>query len=163
MITAERIRELVSYDPENGIFTWRVKKARWLNVGDVAGRIGGNGYWSIKVDGRAYQAHRLAFLWMTGEWPTQHVDHVDLDRLNNRWVNLREASRSQNQHNLPKFSTNTSGYKGVSFHKCAGKWRATIRVNGKNLHLGYGATAEDAAELYAAAARKYFGDFARAA
>ena len=163
MITAEHLRELLDYSPDTGAFTWKVKKARWLNVGDIAGRIGGGRYWAIKIDGVSYQAHRLAILWMTGAHPSKHVDHADLDRLNNCWSNLRECSRSQNQHNLPKFSSNTSGFKGVNFHKCARKWRATIRIDGKNVHLGYAATPELASKLYADAAAKYFGEFARTA
>lgn len=161
MISCEDLRAILDYDPDTGAFTWKVQKARWIAVGDIAGRLGGNGYWSIKIDGRAYHAHRLAFLWMTGEMPKQHVDHIDLIRLNNRWANLRECTRAQNQHNLPKFSTNTSGFKGVSFHQK--RWRATICVNGKRIHLGSADTPEIASKLYSDAAIKYFGEFARSA
>lgn len=165
MLTAARLRELLSYDPETGVFRWRVYRARNARAGDVAGRIikaapdKGGGYRSIGIDGSEYLAQRLAWLHMTGEWPPAQVDHENRNRDDNAWRNLRDATRSQNQANRPAQANNTSGFKGVAFHKGAGRWRATL---GKR-HLGLFDSPEQAHAAYAEAARGAFGEFARAA
>jgi hypothetical protein len=81
------LRELLSYDPKTGMFTWRIRSARRVHIGDVAGGVNGRGYLTIRVDGRQYLAHRLAFLHMTGSWPKkEHIDHINMDRADNRWA-----------------------------------------------------------------------------
>jgi hypothetical protein len=84
-----------------------------------------------------------------------------MDRADNRWANLRMATRAQNKANTRPCAANTSGVKGVHWHKSAHKWRARIKVNGKRRHLGFFCTPESAAAAYAAAAEKYFGEFSR--
>lgn len=160
MIVAERLRELLHYDPATGIFTWLVRTSNRIQVGDIAGSVAGNGYLLIGVDGVRYYAHRLAWLWMTGKWPSPECDHEDTDPLNNRWTNLREATSGQNKRNMNCPSHNTSGYKGVSFNKGAGKWRASIK-NGKHRHLGYFDDPKSAHQAYVEAAKKIAGEFSR--
>jgi hypothetical protein len=170
MLTAKRLQELLSYEPETGLFRWRVNRCggryRQLlraRAGDVAGDLNGDGYWRIGVDGRRYKAHRLAWLYMTGEWAAKGyvVEHRDRDPLNNRWSNLRLATQAQNTCNTRKRSDNRSGFKGVSFAQWANRYRATIYVGRKQRHLGYFDTAKKAARAYARAARKHHGSFAR--
>jgi|ERR1700720_213694 len=116
-LTVERLRERLSYDPESGIFTWRVAVgcARCRRKpGDLAGRLLDRGYRQIKIEGRQYLAHRLAVHYMTGAWPEHEVDHRDLDKSNNRWDNLRAATSSQNKSNTRRQRNNTSGFKALA-------------------------------------------------
>jgi hypothetical protein len=165
MLTAERLRELLDYDPATGVFTWRVRAGR-----SAAGREAGwiqryrkvdIEYRDIRVDGRTYRAHRLAFLWMTGSFPDCLVDHRDGDGLNNRWRNLRCASHAQNHQNRRMDSRNSCGLKGVE--RNGPGYSARIGVNGTRLYLGYFDTPEAAHAAYVAAAQHHFGEFARAA
>lgn len=158
-ITQDRLKEVLRYDPETGLFTWLVATGRRMRVGSVAGTKSSEGYIRIAVDGKIYRAHRLAFLYMTGEWPHDQVDHCDTDRTNNRWLNLRPASNSQNAAN--KRATSSTGYKGV--YKNGIGYAAQITVGGKNIYLGQFSTPEQASAAYVAAANDNFGEFARAA
>jgi hypothetical protein len=165
MITADELRRLVSYDPETGVFTWRVNKGR-AKAGQVAGTISGNGYRVITFRPRKYGAQRLAFLWMTGSWPPAQIDHIDMDPLNNRWSNLRPASVSQNRANTRARRNNASGLKGVHFDRLtrsSKKWVAQIKHRDTKRFLGRFATKEEAHVAYAKAAATCFGEFARAA
>jgi hypothetical protein len=113
------------------------------------------------IKGRKYSASRCAWLYMTGAWPVDQVDHIDRDRMNNRWRNLREADNSLNQVNTGLRSDNKTGFKGVYWVEAKGKWRARVGVRGRDVHLGYFNTAEEASAAYFKAARLYFGEFAR--
>ncbi|MCI0558762.1 MAG: HNH endonuclease [Nitrososphaera sp.] len=161
-LTAERLRELLDYNPETGEFVWRVSRGRTA-AGAKAGTLKPDGYIYIGVDCRDYLAHRLAFLHTTSLWPREDVDHINMGRADNRWNNLREATRSENKANMRPPADNTSGFKGVSRHKRTGKWQAKIQSRGKYLFLGRFDTAEAAHEVYLAAAKHYFGEFARCA
>jgi hypothetical protein len=156
-----RLREVLHYEPETGVFTWLVSTGRRTHIGDVAGCIKGGGYQQIRIDGSIYLSHRLAFFFITGIWPRHQIDHINMARADNRWINLRMATRSQNMANRRAYAANKSGFKGVSFNKKARKWKATICIDGKNRHLGSRDTREEAATLYAEAAEKYHGEFAR--
>lgn len=134
-LTAQRLREVLHYDPETGVFTWRVQPSSQVKVGDVAGGPGDQGYARITVDGFNRSAHRLAWLYMHGEFPKNQIDHADGVRNNNRLSNLRESSQSENCQNRAMRSDNTSGFIGVNRKK--GKWRAQIMVEGKNTTVGY--------------------------
>jgi len=162
MLTAERLRALVEYCPQTGDFRWKVYRAPNAKAGDVAGVIAPDGYIQIYIDNRPYKAHRLAWLWMKGEWPSLTIDHRDTVRANNKWENLREASQAQNSANCGKRSINTSGYKGVCFDRSKRKWMAQIQIAGRCKHLGYHATPKDAHDAYATAANALHGEFARA-
>src|SRR5262245_11249534 len=98
-LTADLVRSLLHYDLETGIFTWKVDRARHVCAGDIAGTRTPHGYLVIGIRGTNYFAHRLAFLWVKGEWPKAELDHINLLKIDNRWVNLREATRSQNMFN----------------------------------------------------------------
>ena len=153
MLTQARLRELLAYDPETG---------EWLDNAHRARRNIDHGYLRIKIDGQRYYAHRLAFLYVTGEWPPQNIDHKDMDGLNNKWNNLRLATKMQNGANRGAQKNNRSGVKGVSFCATTGKWRADIQSDGKGINLGRFDTVSEAGNAYAAAAREVFGEFARA-
>lgn len=165
-ITAQELRALLDYDPETGVFTWR---ARAKNSGafntNFAGKIAGNnnsGYWQIEIFGKAYKAHRLAWLYAHGEWPKFELDHENLNKIDNRIKNLRPATRSQNEMNKKVRSDSRSGQKGVWLHKRLGRWTSQIVLNGKRRHLGLFDSIEDAAAAYRKAAEETFGEYARA-
>jgi hypothetical protein len=138
-----------------------MRLSKRVRVGDIAGRINEWGYREICIDRHLYRANRLAVFYMTGEWPTALVDHVDLNKANDRWSNLRHATHSQNHANSNAHADNTSGIKGVSWDASRRKWQAQIGVKGRNIYLGRHSTRAEAAAIYAAAAKKYFSEFAR--
>lgn len=137
MITQNQIKEVLNYNPDNGIFTWLVSSAQRIKIGNIAGGLDKYGYIKIQLNCKTYKAHRLAFLYMTGEFPKNQVDHINHNRNDNRWENLRGVSKTENGQNRSKQSNNKSGFTGVSWHKSMGKWIVHIKANGKILHLGY--------------------------
>jgi hypothetical protein len=162
-LTRARLRELLHYDPETGEFRWRKRPRSWARLRLSAGYINAQrGYRYIKVDRRMYGEHQLAWFYMTGRWGRPTIDHRDRDVTNNRWNNLRQATASQNNANRRRPRHNTSGYKGVCRCRHSGKWRALISRNGRTIYLGKFATPKAAHAAYLAAARKLFGEFARA-
>ena len=152
--SAETLRELITYEPDTGLFRWRISRGR-AGAGKIAGCADSAGYIRIYILGRKQAAHRLAWLYMTGEWPVIDVDHKDTVKSNNRWSNLRLATRSQNSENQrgPK-ANNRSGYLGVHFHKRSQKYVASITVRGKRRQLGEYRTGEEAYAVYLAAKRE---------
>jgi hypothetical protein len=140
MITAKLIRSILDYDSATGVFTWKVSKCG--KEGQQAGRIDNNGYirieiGSVEYNGKRYLAHRLAMLWMTGHFPKGPVDHINRNRSDNSWSNLRVVDASGNQWNRGMDCRNTSGFFGVFQDKRRpGKWRAAIRKHGKVTYLG---------------------------
>jgi hypothetical protein len=156
-MTPERLREVLEYSPDSGLFVWRVRLAKNVGPGQIAGCLRPDGYIGIRIDGVRYMAHRLAWFYMTGTWPKEQIDHKNCIKDDNRWVNLREANRSQNGANHGRLlSRNKSGLKGVSWSKASKRWRA----QGRYQHLGWFATKEEAAAAYAAWAKENYGDFA---
>jgi len=145
-LTQSRLKELLHYDPETGIFYWKKKRPGGVLIGDVAGHKEDRGYIRIKVDNRRYLAHRLAFLYIEGYFPENEVDHIDGHPSNNKWENLREVSHSCNIRNCKIQSNNSSGVKGVRYNKryTPKHWKTTIRTSGKRIFLGYFATKEEA-------------------
>ncbi len=143
-LTAERLREILSYDPETGIFRWAIKTGPKVIIGAVAGGDDGHGYVTISVEKRICRGHRLAWLYMHGVWPADQIDHINGDRSDNRIANLREATVAENLQNQRVRSTNKSGYPGVYWEPDRGKWRAQIRVKGRNIYLGLHADIVDA-------------------
>ena len=165
-LTAERVRQLFHYDPDTGIFTRRISVSPNARAGDLAGSYDMKGYLTIRVDGRSYKAHRLAWLYMTGTMPDEDIDHKNLKKDDNRFKNLRVASDAENLWNLRVRPDNQVGMKGAHVHKRkgvpTGLFRARIRTNGRTKHIGYFKTPEEASDAYAAAARNEHGEFARA-
>lgn len=159
-LTQERLRELMTYDPETGNFiriqqTGRGHRKRpgvcgYLRPSD--------GYLEIKVDQRKYRAHHLVWLWHYGELPTL-LDHINGNILDNRIENLRRATVKQNGFNRSAVKRNPTGYKGVSWHSIGRKWRARIRVDGKEKNLGLFGCPKEAAKAYDNAARDIHGEF----
>lgn len=147
-LTAERLRQVLDYDPEAGKFTWKIQSGN-ARPGGRAGCLRAYGYWGMKIDKRPHLAHRLAILWMTGDWPTEDVDHINGDRTDNRWKNLREVSRKVNLQNQRRArSDNAKGVLGVYQIKETGKWRARIQVDGRSVHIGCFDTSEEAHDAY---------------
>jgi len=137
MLTQSRLKELLDYNPDTGIWTWKVDRLPGAKAGDRAGRINSKwGYRYICVDKTQYQSSRLVCLYMTGEWPKQQMDHKNRDPNDDRWENLRDVSASINQCNRGIPRNNKSGSKGVVWHKGKNKWMAQIRLNRKNIYLG---------------------------
>lgn len=159
-LTQERLHELLDYDPKTGIFRWRNKSQH--RAGRIAGCRQQSDSWSIRIDGRRYQAHQLAWLYMEGQWGEPVIDHRDGNPLNNRWSNLRLSTYSDNAANRGRMRSNTSGFKGAVFCSRTGKWRALISKDRRRYCLGRYATAEEAHAAYVAKARELFGEFARA-
>lgn len=153
-VTAERLRQELHYEPSTGQFT-RVVACPGMRAGSPAGNMRENGYVRICVDQRDYRAHRLAWLYMTGEWPEQDVDHINGNRSDNRWLNLRSATRAVNCQNRRKAHSNnkSTGILGVS--KDRGRFAANIFIDGKKLYLGRYRTADEAEAVYLQAKRKH--------
>lgn len=151
----------MSYDAAAGSFTWLVSTTNRIRVGERAGCLDALGYLKIKIHKRIYMGHRLAWLYVHGEWPSHQVDHIDGNPSNNSISNLRTATQFENMRNCGRFRTNTSGHKGVTWHKTRRKWDAKIMSGGKHHFLGSFSTPEDAAAAYAAAAARMHGSFAR--
>ena len=150
-LTAERLRHLLDYNPATGEFTHRTSHDG-IKSGSIAGTVDSRGYHRIGVDGSYYQASRLAYLWMTGEWPPEQMDHINRDRADDRWENLRAVSCSENARNrkLPRRNDLPTGvHSSPNSHKL----QAQISVNGKKLHLGMFSTPEAAAAAYERALR----------
>lgn len=159
--TADQVRELLHYDPQSGKFTWRLAPSNNIRSGSMAGTPDNQGYIMIRVMGGRYKAHRLAWLYMSGEWPVTDVDHRDGDRGNNRWLNLRQATESQNMANSKIKKNNTSGYKGVFFDRRKGSWCARITVQRRKIYIGSYKSAAEAGAAYLTTAERIFGEFAR--
>ena len=150
MITQARLKELFHYDPETGVFVRLVTRGG-QSKGAVAGGPGSQGYFRIKVDGEFYQAHRLAWLYMHGKFPSEQIDHKNHNRRDNRQANLREASRQENCRNQTLYANNKSGVTGVAWYPAINKWRAQIKINGTKIHLGYFTKKSDAIKARKAA------------
>ena len=151
ILTQDRLKQLLNYDPETGKFTWRVSVST-VRTGNTAGTTDPKGYVRIAIDRKVYAAHRLAWLYAHGSWPANEIDHINRQRSDNRICNLREADRSLNCHNSNIRKDNISGHRGVGWHKHQKKWRARISLSGQMKELGYFKDKESAIAAYNAAA-----------
>jgi len=159
-LTHSRVRERLDYDPKTGILSWKKGTGRRGTLKNGrAGTLNTKGYRQVHVDGKTYRAGRLIWFWMTGEWPTHLIDHINRDRGDDRWANLRQATHSENAINRPLDHKNKSGYKGV--RKEGNRWRATIYKDYRPIHLGFFPTPEEVAIEYQKAAQKLYGEFAQ--
>ncbi len=152
MLTQSRLKEVLRYNKNTGIFSWRVSRSHNVKAGDIAGTKDKR-YLRIKIDGVLYRAHRLAWLYVTGKFPRNEIDHKNGSGIDNRWKNLRDVSRAVNRQNqrLP-LPSNILGVQGV--RKYRRKYRAVIGVNGKSLFLGLFHSPQEAHAVYVIAKRK---------
>ena len=159
-VTVDELKRTIRYDPDTGLF-WRISinesNRRYLNK--VAGCLY-KGYNRICIGGSPYLGHRLAWLYMTGEFPMSEIDHINRDGTDNRWCNLRLATSAQQKMNTTKYRNTRSGLKGVCWFKRDKKWRAYARTNNKQKHLGYFDKKEDAYEAYRTYCLNLYGEYA---
>lgn len=148
------LKELFNFNPIDGIFTYKTKRSNKLPIGAVAGCISKKGYMVCMIDQKQYQGHRLAWLYHYGVFPKSHIDHINGIRSDNRIENLREASQAENCQNLKK-SRGASGFLGVTIdsHR-KNRWKSSIKLNGKQTHLGWYKTPEEAHQAYIKAKRE---------
>ena len=158
-LTGETLQGLLAYDPETGEFRWRVSRGG-VEAGAVAGCVDREGYVVIRINGMQFKAHRLTWLYTHGVWPDHQIDHLNGNRSDNRFANLRDVSGSMNSQNQVRAQKNsTSGFLGVSLHKASKRWKAQIMANGQSQHIGYFKSAEEAHAAYLAAKlRFHLGD-----
>jgi hypothetical protein len=162
-LSIEELRSLLDFEPQTGALTWKLSVAPKVRVGSVAGKMNSGGYRLIGIRGKQYRAHRVAWAISYGEWPPRNIDHINGRPGDNRLCNLRLATFTENAMNRGPAPNNTSGYKGVSFHKAAKKWCAQISSQGRTEYLGLFTTPEKAHAAYCAAAKELHGEFARVA
>lgn len=157
-LTAARLREIIHYDPDTGHFTRKVRAAQRHQAGDRADfaiKTGPmTGYCRVGIDSRRYLAHRLAWLYVHGDWPSNCIDHIDADRGNNRISNLRDVTDEVNRENMRRpRSDNTSGYLGVYSHQ--NRWYARVQSKGRLVYQSGHETPEEAYSAYVVAKRKH--------
>lgn len=163
MLTQERLKQLLHYDAETGVFTWIARRGKRT---DIVGKIAGsdmNGYIGIRIDYKQYPAHVLAWLYVYGEMPSLETDHKNRRRSDNKISNLRSATHKQNAYNQSLRKGSQTGVIGVSIDGQTGKFRAHITLDGKTIHLGRFSILNDAVDARRKAERQYFGEFASAA
>jgi hypothetical protein len=157
-LTQSRLKELLHYDPDTGVFTWIKKSSRFSNnvVGSIAGSINSEGYRHIHIDRKNHKAHRLAWLYVFGGFPNGIIDHVNRNKLDNRLRNLREANYSSNNQNHRISKRNTSGITGVYWYKPTQKWCAKASIGGALRHIGYFETIEEAIAARKTAEKEFY-------
>ena len=155
----EQLRKLLHYEPDTGLFRWKVNRRGTAKVGSVAGTSNGQGYINVTINEKRFKAHRLAWALYYNQDPGgMQIDHIDKNKSNNKIINLRLASNRRNGANSGPRKNNKLGVKGIYYKN--DKFRAAIKKNGKNYHLGYYDTIEEASDVYWAAAQELYGEFA---
>ena len=155
-ISIDEVRSRLSYDPLTGIFVWKDGR----RIGKQAGYLHHSGYRVIRFGPSPYLAHRIAWVYMTGRWPRLSIDHIDMNKANNAFRNLREAAPWQNNANVGGRGALS---KGVTLHRRSGKYQAQIKLRGQSFYLGLFETEAQASAAYVGASKVLFGEFARAA
>lgn len=155
----EEIKENIQYDPGTGLFMLVRDKSN-VKSGQIAGSLCGNGYIRIVVNYKRYYAHRLAWLFVNGTWPANDIDHINGIKTDNRYSNLRDATKSNNQHNRSTPRNNTSGIKGVCWDKHANKWLASCKIEGVGHHIGLFTCISDAEKAVREFRENHHGKFA---
>jgi hypothetical protein len=154
MITQSKLKELLHYNQDTGDFTWKVTLSKKIKTSDIAGWTASNGYRYVCIDYKAYLTHRLAWLYIKGEFPKNDIDHINGDKRDNRIINLRECTRRQNCQNKISKENSTSKYLGVCWNKQRNKWIAQIMFNYKCKYLGLFETEEEAYAAYCEAKKQ---------
>lgn len=155
-LTQERLKDVLHYCPETGVFTWKASLSRSIKIGNIAGCDDHRGYLLVRIDGVLHKCHRLAWFYMYGVWPNYHIDHINGIRSDNRLCNIRNANVSENMQNqkTARKDNKTTGLLGSSFCKRDSNFRAQIQINKKNKHIGYFNTPEEAHQAYIEEKRK---------
>jgi hypothetical protein len=155
-LTQDRLKQLLDYSLETGVFKWKIANSNRIKIGNVAGSPSPKGYLLIGIDGCVYRAHRLAWMYVYGKFPENFIDHVNGIVTDNRIENLRDVDNRTNGENQRRATkqNKSSGVLGVSREQGHKRWRAHIGVNGKQVHLGYFDTIEEASDAYITAKRK---------
>ncbi len=163
MVSLKELKKNFSYDAKSGDLIWIQIRRRGASVGDVAGWLSAEGYRCVTLRGCQYKVHQIAWVWMTGKWPKAAMDHINGDKSDNRFNNLREATREQNSYNVGPRKSNKIGLKGVSIKKerKSRPFVAQIQFKKRKISLGYFDSAEEAHAAYTKAAVKLMGQFAR--
>lgn len=153
-----RLKELLEYNPTTGVFRWKSNPRRGgaYKAGDRAGTINVYGRRRMKVGKEQCYSGPMAWFYMTGVWPTNEIDHINRDPLDDSWVNLREVSHEHNIQNRGLHKSSTSGVAGVLYKPAKGKWEARIQVRRKVIFLGLFLKKEDAIQARFQAEFKYF-------
>ncbi len=159
-ISYQEAKRLLDYDSKTGELTWAIQRGVRCPPGSKCGTFDKYGHLAVNINKRVYRGHRLIWLLMTGEWPSENIDHINRNPADNKWDNLRLANKSQNAHNTGPQKNNTSGYKGV-FRSGKNRWRSQILINGNFMHLGSFETKKEAARAYNKAAKQYIGEYAK--
>lgn len=162
-LTHKEALEILAYDGESGLLTWKIRAKSTRPIGSLVGSLRKDGYLGTAIRGKHYLLHRLAWFWMTGEWPSHEIDHINGDKADNRWSNLRAATRHQNIQNRGPHRDNSAGMKGVHFSKKEQKWVAQIYAAGQRRRLGCFDCPAAASFAYQIAAEKFHGEFAQLA
>jgi len=154
-LTIEYLHAILDYNRNKGIFIWKTNRSKAVKAGTIAGCIEKRiGYVTIGINGKVYKAHRLAWFYVHGVWPTGLIDHINCKKADNRIANLRNVTAEGNSQNIKKPNKrNKSGFMGVIWFQ--NKWRASMSVNGKSKWLGDYLTPEEAHQAYLAGKRKY--------
>lgn len=160
-ISRKELKKVLHYNPETGIFTWRVATARKITVGDRAGTITVHNARAIRVKNILKYEHHWAFFYMTGRFPKKQVDHINGDPSDNRFCNLRLVSASQNLFNTKIQKRNKTGVKGVWFDAPRQKYQVYVRINNRQIRLGWHDNIFDAAASAISGRLKYHGEYAR--
>jgi hypothetical protein len=161
-LTQEELKKNVSYDPETGIFARLIACHGKVKIGDIVNKPD-QGYYKISVNSKVYLAHRLAWLYMTGSFPTGSIDHIDGIKTNNKWSNLRDVTRRTNAQNVSTArADNVTGLLGAHYRKEDDRYSSCIQIsNGSKIYLGIFDSAEEAHSTYMEAKRKYHEGYAR--
>lgn len=155
-LTQDRLKKLLHYNTETGIFT-RIKEYTTDNsLGSIAGCMDSKGYWKINVDGKSYRAHRLVWLYVFGKFPEKLIDHINRNKSDNRLINLRMVGYSENNQNHKINKRNTSGVTGVHLHKKSQKWHAMINLDKKPKYIGSFPTIEEAKAAREKAEKEFY-------
>lgn len=154
-LTQDLLNQLLDYDPDTGVFRWKVARGRGVKAGDVAGSLRPDGYLQITLLWNRYLAHRLAWFYMKAEYPRHQIDHINRIRNDNRLTNLRTHTPQENQRNRSLSKNNKSGVNGVRWRYGKQKWCADIKINRKPIHLGYFNDLQEAARVRKEAELKY--------
>lgn len=162
LLLPERLRQVISYDEMEGTFVWRMSNSARAPIGSPAGGVTSYGYLAIRVDKRLYLAHRLAWLYVYGDWPEFVIDHINGNKLDNRISNLRDVRRQTNNENRKAANRNSkSGCLGVHWSRQQGMWQARLMINRRSVHVGFFREVSSARDAYFEAKKRIHEGFAQ--